>query len=315
MASFDISDLESILRKLQDRDNIPSLEELEARLAKLQDKPYVPSKKPSSEAEKLIEQIESEIKLENKSKELKDRPNQELHNRLKRLKEDRPKKPVINKPKNLTFRQTKSIIADSLDTQAKMASKAVKQINEKEAKIPLMDFTTKLYDMRDIIANAPDISKEQEPKLLDIIANTLSKIYDGIKKITTPAINTLKKIGNIFTDSIKSLSKKSSDKQMAESKATLKELYKSYVDLVEEKLDPKVKDRVKERFHKNHYSQIDQLQTPQQIFLETAKVTRSIATAGAKKVQKTQQAINRLGNLHPSNTPNNRTKTSKNRQR
>ncbi len=193
MASFDISDLESRLRKLQDRDNIPSLEELESRLAKLQDKPYVPSKKPSSEAEKLIEQIESEIKLENKSKELKDRPNQELHDRLKRLKEYRPKKPIVKNPKNLTFQQTKSIIADSLDRQAKIASRAAKQINEEEPKIPLMNFTTKLYDMRDIIANTPDISKEQEPKLLDIVANTLSKIYDGIKKITTPAINTLNK--------------------------------------------------------------------------------------------------------------------------
>ncbi|HJD65270.1 MAG TPA: hypothetical protein LFW10_03940 [Rickettsia endosymbiont of Diachasma alloeum] len=309
MASFDISDLESRLRKLQDRDNVPSLDKLEARLARLQDKPYVPSKKPSSEADKLIEQIESEIKLENKSKELNDRPNQELRDRLTRLKEDRPKKPVVKNPKNLTFQQTKSIIADSLDRQAKIASRATKQVNEKEAKIPLMDFTTKLYDMRDIISSTPDIPKEQEPKLLDIVANTLSKIYDGIKKITTPAINTLKKIGSIFTDSIKSLSKTSSDKQMAESKAQLKELYKSYVDL------KGVDAKVKKEFLKNHYSQIDQLQTPQQIFLETAKVTRSIATAGAKKVQQYSQAINRLGNLQPSNTPNNRTKTSKNIQR
>lgn len=309
MASFDISDLESRLRKLQDRDNVPSLDKLEARLARLQDKPYVPSKKPSSEADKLIEQIESEIKLENKSKELNDRPNQELRDRLTRLKEDRPKKPVVKNPKNLTFQQTKSIIADSLDRQAKIASRATKQVNEKEAKIPLMDFTTKLYDMRDIISSTPDIPKEQEPKLLDIVANTLSKIYDGIKKITTPAINTLKKIGSIFTDSIKSLSKKSSDKQMAESKAQLKKLYKSYVDL------KGVDAKVKKEFLKNHYSQIDQLQTPQQIFLETAKVTRSIATAGAKKVQQYSQAINRLGNLQPSNTPNNRTKTSKNIQR
>lgn len=308
MASFDISDLESRLRKLQDRDNVPSLDKLEARLARLQDKPYVPSKKPSSEADKLIEQIESEIKLENKSKELNDRPNQELRDRLTRLKEDRPKKPVVKNPKNLTFQQTKSIIADSLDRQAKIASRATKQVNEKEAKIPLMYFTTKLYDMRDIISSTPDIPKEQEPKLLDIVANTLSKIYDGIKKITTPAINTLKKIGSIFTDSIKSLSKKSSDKQMAESKAQLKELYKSYVDL------KGVDAKVKKEFLKNHYSQIDQLQTPQQIFLETAKVTRSIATAGAKKVQQYSQAI-RLGNLQPSNTPNNRTKTSKNIQR
>lgn len=293
MASFDISDLESRLRKLQDRDNVPSLDALEAKLAKLQDKPYVPFKKPSSEADKLIEQIESEIKLENKSKELN----------------DRPKKPIVKNPHNLTFQQTKSIIADSLDRQTKIASKAIKQVNEKEAKIPLMDFTTKLYDMRDIIANTPDIHKEQEPKLLDIVANTLSKIYDEIKKITTPAINTLKKIGSIFTDSIKSLSQKSSDKQMEESKAQLKGLYKSYVAL------KGVDAKVKKEFLKNHYSQIDQLQTPQQIFLETAKVTRSIATAGAKKVQQHSQAINRLGNLHPSNTSNNRTKTSKNRQK
>lgn len=34
MASFDISDLESRLRKLQDRDNVPSLDKLEARLAR-----------------------------------------------------------------------------------------------------------------------------------------------------------------------------------------------------------------------------------------------------------------------------------------
>lgn len=293
MASFDISDLESRLRKLQDRDNVPSLDALEAKLAKLQDKPYVPFKKPSSEADKLIEQIESEIKLENKSKELN----------------DRPKKPIVKNPHNLTFQQTKSIIADSLDRQTKIASKAIKQVNEKEVKIPLMDFTTKLYDMRDIIANTPDIHKEQEPKLLDIVANTLSKIYDEIKKITTPAINTLKKIGSIFTDSIKSLSQKSSDKQMEESKAQLKGLYKSYVAL------KGVDAKVKKEFLKNHYSQIDQLQTPQQIFLETAKVTRSIATAGAKKVQQHSQAINRLGNLHPSNTSHNRTKTSKNRQK
>lgn len=294
MASFDISDLESRLRKLQDRDNVPSLDELEAKLAKLQDKPYVPSKKPNSEADKLIEQIESEIKLENKSKELNDRPNKQL---------------VVKNPQNLTFQQTKSIIADSLDRQAKIASKALKQVNEKEAKIPLMDFTTKLYDMRDIIANTPDIPKEQEPKLLDIVANTLSKIYDGIKKITTPAINTLKKIGSILTDSIKSLSQKSFDKQMEASKAQWKELYKSYVAL------KGVDTKVKKEFLKNHYSQIDQLQTPQQIFLETAKVTRSIATAGAKKVQQHSQSINKLGNLYLSNTPNNRTKTSKNRQR
>ncbi len=303
MASFDISDLDSRLRKLQDRDNISSLEELETRLARLQDKPYVPSKKPSSEADKLIEQIESEIKLENKSKELNDRPNQELRDRLKKLKEERPKKkPAINKPKNLTLRHTKSIITDSLDMQAKIASKALKQVNEKEAKIPLMDFTTKLYDMRDIIANTSGISKEQEPKLLDMIANTLSKIYDEIKKITTPAINTLKKIGSIFTDSIKSLSTKSSDKRREESKAALKELYKSYVDL------KGIDEMVKKEFLKNHYNHIDQLQTPQQIFLETVKVTKSIAAAGTTKVQKTQQAINRIGNLRPSNTPNNKSK-------
>lgn len=42
-----------------------------------------------------------------------------------------------------------------------------------------------------------------------MIAGALSKIYEGIKKITTPAVNILKKIGSTFIDSIKSLSKSS----------------------------------------------------------------------------------------------------------
>ncbi|XVN41478.1 MAG: hypothetical protein RCO49_02825 [Rickettsia endosymbiont of Argas persicus] len=310
MATSDIPTLEEFearLRKLQDRDNVPSLEELEAKLAEHQDKTYVPSKKSTNEVDSLIEEIQSELRLEKKSKELKDRPDLELRDRLKRLKEDRSKKSSIKEPENLAFPQTKSTITDSLDMQAKIASRAATQLNEKEAKIPLMNFATKLYDMRDIIANTPDISKEQEPKLLDVITSTLSKIYEGIKKITTPAVNTLKKIGSIFTDSIKSLSRKSSDKQMEESKAKLKELYKSYVDLAGENLDPKVKKQVKQKFLKKHFDQIDKLQTPKEIFLETAKVTKSIAIAGQQKIQKNRQKFKEahvIGSLRPSNTPN-----------
>jgi len=282
-----LEELEKRLAKLQDRDKIPSLEELEVRLAKLQDKAYMPLKKSTNEV----------------SKKSTDKRNQELHERLKKLREE-----PLTKQVDLSFDKTKSIITEGINAQAEIASRIASQSKKVEEKKPLVDLAINLNEVSNITADISPNLKEHENKVLDIITNSLNKIYEGIKKITTPAINTLKKIGSVFIDSIKSLSKKSSVNQIEETKGKLKELYKTYADL------KGVDGKVKEKFLKNHHKQIDQLQTPQEIFLETAKITKSIAVAGRQKVQKQQQVINNIGNLHPSNTPNN-AKTSKRRQR
>ena len=89
-----------------------------------------------------------------------------------------------------------------------------------------------------------------------------------------------------------------------------------------------VKPKIKEEFLKKHYEQIDQLQTPQEIFVETAKITKSIRTAGKQKINnlKQQQIINKMkkqsptafinnNSFTPSNTPTNKGKSSKSNQR
>ena len=109
---------------------------------------------------------------------------------------------------------------------------------------------------------------------------------------------------------------------MKESKTQLKKLYKTYVDL------KGVKPKIKEEFPKKHYEQIEQLQTPQEIFVETAKITKSIRTAGKQKINnlKQQQIINKMkkqspaafinnNSFTPSNTPTNKGKSSKSNQR
>lgn len=306
MASSNIPTLEELevrLRKLQERDKVPSLEELEVRLAKLQDRPHISSKKSIDEVDNIIEQMQSELKLEHKSKELNNKRDQELHDRLRKLREDRSEKQT-----SLSFDKTKLIVTDGINAQAEIVSRIARQTKKVEEKKSLVDLAINLSEVSNITSDISPSLKEHKNKVLDIIADSLNRIYEGIKKITVPAVNTLKKIGSVFIDSIKSLSKKSSDKQMEETKEKLKELYKTYADL------KGVDGKVKEKFLKNHYDQINQLQTPEQIFLETAKITQSIAIAGRQKVQEQQQAINRTG-LSPSNTPNNTTKTSKTRQR
>ena len=99
-------------------------------------------------------------------------------------------------------------------------------------------------------------------------------------------------------------------------------LYKTYIDL------KGVKPKIKEEFLKKHYGQIDQLQTPQEIFVETAKITKSIRIAGKQKINnlKQQRIINRIkkqsptafmnnNSFTPSNTPTNKGKSLKSYQR
>ncbi|HJD55951.1 MAG TPA: hypothetical protein LFW21_04880 [Rickettsia endosymbiont of Pyrocoelia pectoralis] len=311
MAPSNIPTLEELEARLAKLKGIPpSTEELEARLAKLQDRPYQPSKEPIDEVGKLMEQMTSELSLEQKSKNFSNQKDQVLRDRLDKLKESSPTKTL---PKL-------SIITDSIKAQRDMASRVAKQTKEPEVRRPVAELVINLDELSKITADISPKLKKQEDKVFDMIAGALTKIYEGIKKIATPAVNILKKIGSTFIDSIKSLSKnspnkgmeeskagfseKSSNKQMEESKASLKDLYKSYADL------KGVDEKVKKEFLKNHYAQIDNIKTPQEMFLETAKITKSIAIAGAKKVQQISHKISYTndlqhnGSLTPPATPN-----------
>lgn len=309
-----LEELEERLAKL--KGTPPTLEELEERFAKLQDRPYTPTKKSGydsgyesdDEVDKLVEKIQSEVKLEQKSKALNAQKDQEIRDRLDKLREDSPitqKKTHID----LSFNDTKSIITDTIDAQADIASSYANRSTELEEKKALFNLASNLTEARDIIRDTPPISKEYEPKILDVIARGLGKIYEGIKKIASPAVNIIKEIGSSLVNSIKSLPQKSSKQQIKESKIKLKKLYKTYIDL------KGVKPKIKEEFLKKHYEQIDQLQTPQEIFVETAKITKSIRIAGKQKINnlKQQRIINRMKKqsparrsnspLVPSNTP------------
>ncbi|BBJ31860.1 hypothetical protein RAS_09690 [Rickettsia asiatica] len=314
-----IKELEERLAKL--KGTPPTLEELEERFAKLQDRPYVPTKKSGNEVDDLIEQMQSELKLEQKSKNLNDQKDQAIRDRLDKLREDSP---ITQKktPLDLSFNDTKSIITDTIDVQADIASLYANRSTELEEKKALLHLANNLTEARDIIKDTPPISKEYEPKILDVIASGLNKIYEGIKKITSPAVNIIKEIGSSLVNAIKLLPQKSSKKQIEESKTKLKKLYKTYVDL------KGVKPKIKEEFLKKHYEQIDQLQTPQEIFVETAKITKSIRIAGKQKINnlKQQQIINRMkkqsptafinnNSFTPSNTPTNKGKSSKSNQK
>ncbi|WP_218460322.1 hypothetical protein [Rickettsia sp. TH2014] len=322
-----IKALEERLAKL--KGTPPTLEELEERFAKLQDRPYTPTKKSGydsgyesdDEVDKLVEKIQSEVKLEQKSKALNAQKDQEIRDRLDKLREDSPitqKKTHID----LSFNDTKSIITDTIDAQADIASSYANRSTDLEEKKALFNLANNLTEARDIIRDTPPISKEYELKILDVIARGLGKIYEGIKKIASPAVNIIKAIGSSLVNSIKSHPQKSSKQQIKESKIKLKKLYKTYIDL------KGVKSKIKEEFLKKHYEQIDQIQTPQEIFVETAKITKSIRIAGRQKINnlKQQRIINRMkkqsparrGNspLVPSNTPKvNKGKHSKGNQR
>ncbi|GAA5252354.1 hypothetical protein [Candidatus Rickettsia kedanie] len=321
-----IKELEERLAKL--KGTPPTLEELEERLAKLQDRPYIPKKsgydsgyESDDEVDKLVEKIQSEVKIEQKSKALNAQKDQEIRDRLDKLREDT----TVTRNKtstNLSFNDTKSIITDTIDAHTDIASSYATRSTDLEAKKALFNLANNLTEARDIIRDTPPISKEYEPKILDVIARELGKIYEGITKIALPAVNIIKEIGSSLVNSIKSLSQKSSKQQIKESKITLKKLYKTYVDL------KGVKPKIKEEFLKKHYEQIDQLQTPQEIFVETAKITKSIRITGRQKINnlKQQRIINRMKKqsptacLHnnsftPSNTPTNKGKSLKSHQR
>lgn len=125
MASSNIPTIEELEARLAKLKGTPqSTEELEERLAKLQDREYIPTKKSGNEVEELIEQMQSELKLEQKSKDFSNQKDQALRDRLDKLKEDSPSKtpPKLN------------IIADSINEQAKMASIIAQQTKEPEVK-------------------------------------------------------------------------------------------------------------------------------------------------------------------------------------
>nr|WP_253308334.1 hypothetical protein [Rickettsia endosymbiont of Ceutorhynchus assimilis] len=315
--------------------NARSLQELEARVAKLTersekdlqnemnnfdqfnarlDKLWGKDSHSDDEVDKLLAQIQSEVKLEAKSKELGNRQDQALRDRLNRLKADSPIRQktsatdlsyITHNPSNETnkktpvgfsFDDTKSIITANLDVQTGIADAFAHQYNDVQEKKSLTNLASKLEEMSNIIANISPIPQEYEAKVSNIITNGLQKIYEGIKEIVSPAIDIIKEIGSIFINSIKSIFKESPEKQMVTTKANLKGLYKTYAEL------KGVDNKVKEKFLKNHYEQIDRLQSSKELLAETAKITKSIANAGIQKINnlKQQQIIRKIRTDHPA---------------
>lgn len=331
--------------------NARSLQELEARVAKLTersekdlqnemnnfdqfnarlDKLWGKDSHSDDEVDKLLAQIQSEVKLEAKSTELGNRQDQALRDRLNRLKADSPIRQktsatdlsyIAHNTSNETnektsvgfsFDDTQSIITANLDVQAGIADAFANQYNDVEEKKPLINLASKLKEMRNIIADTSPIPQEYEAKASSIITNGLQKIYGGIKGVVSPAIDIIKEIGSTFINSIKSIFKESPEKRMVAAKANLKGLYKTYAEL------KGVDNKVKEKFLKNHYEQIDRLQSSKELLAETAKITKSIANAGIQKINNLKQqkiirkirtdpsaATNISSSLTPPSTPNN----------
>lgn len=281
------------------------------------------------EVHKLLAQIKSEIKLEAKSAELSHKTDQELRNRLERLKADRRHKTSATElsdisnntsngvrkkiPVRFSFDDTQSIITANLGAQAGIADTFADQLDNIQDQKSLTTLANKLKEMSNIIDDIPPIPKEYEAQVSTIITNGLQKIYEGIKAVVSPAIDVLKEIGSTFMNSIKSFFQESPEKQIAVTKANLNGLYKTYAEV------KGADDKVKEAFLKNHYEQIDQLHSPQELLAENIKITKSIIYARINKMKdrKQQQLIGKIrkrqrynattdsNSLTPPRTPNN----------
>lgn len=283
------------------------------------------------EVDKLLAQIQSEVKLEAKSAELGNQKDQNLCDRLDKLKADSPIRQntlttdllgishntsnTINKniPARFSFNDTGSIITANLDAQAVVADVFVDQLENIQDKKSLTNLASKLKEMSNIIAEIPPIPQEYETQVSTIITNGLQKIYEGIKEIVSSAIDVLKEISSSFINSIKPIFKESPEKQIAATKTNLKGLYKTYAEL------KGVDNKVKNKFLQNHSEQIDQLHSPQELLAETAKITKSIVNIGRQKISnlkhqrkiihkmrtESTKTVDPSNLLMPPNTPNN----------
>ncbi|WP_342271322.1 hypothetical protein [Candidatus Tisiphia endosymbiont of Parasteatoda lunata] len=168
------------------------------------------------EVDKLLAQIQSEVKLEKKSIELGNQKDQALRDRLDRLKADSPirhntsatslsyisnitSNEVIKKtPVRFSFDDTQSIMTANLDAQAGIAETFADQFENIQDKKSLTSLANKLKEMSNIIAGISPVAQEYEVKVSNIITNGLQKIYGGIKEVVSPAIDIIKEIGNSF---------------------------------------------------------------------------------------------------------------------
>ncbi len=308
-----LKELEDRVAKLTERseqdlqnemDNFSQVnEQFNAKLDKLWGK----DSHSDSEVDKLLEQMQSEIKLEAKSAELNNQKDQALRDRLNRLKEETTDlsditHTVHNEVSKTTstrfsFDDTQSIITTNLEAQAGIAEAFANQYDDIDDKKPLADLASNLKKMSTIINDVSPVPKEYEEQVSTIITNGLQKIYGRIKEVISPAINAIKEIGSTFINSIKSIFQESPEKQTAATKANLKGLYKTYTDL------KGVDGTVQEQFLKNHYEKIDQLQTPQELLVETAKITKSIAKAGIQKINNLRQQQQITRKISARHTP------------
>ncbi|XVN43066.1 MAG: hypothetical protein RCG15_01870 [Candidatus Rickettsia vulgarisii] len=281
------------------------------------------------EIDKLMEQLQSEVRLDEQEKErgrqedqkLQERldklkgpipTTEELEARLAKLKENPIPEQVQHKrlsEEGFSFNDNKDFITINLDAQTEMAKAYGEISNNPEEKKELNTAATKLGMISQLINYMPEVSKEEQPKVLEIIGKGLGKIYNGIKDGISYAIDGIKKLGGKLVESIKSIFKESPEKQLEKKRNTLKGLYENFVEL------KGVTGKVKEQFLEKHFNEIDKLTTPQEFLKETAKITKAIQKAGKDKLleiknkhiesQKAlqQKYAQRSNGLSPSPTP------------
>ncbi|AIL64663.1 hypothetical protein NOVO_01320 [Rickettsiales bacterium Ac37b] len=271
----------------------------------------IANKKTSSDKE-LFDRIER-LKENNPIREnsgmsnKKTSSDKELFDRIEKLKDNNPVKQKSSK--SFSFNDIKSLTSTNLNAQASIASEFAYRSNNTKEVQSLNNLSNTLKEMGSIIDDIPTVPKEYENTVSNIISKGLKTIYEGIKTVISPAVNAIKELGNNLINAIKSTLTESPEKQLQANKENLKGLYKTYVDLKD------VDNKVKDKFLKNHYEQIDKLQNPKELLLETAKVTKAIMRAGGEKINNIKQQRetslkrdrspnNSLGNISPPNTPN-----------
>ncbi len=275
-----------------------------------------------AEVDEILERMEKEVK-EQKSK-LGEQRDKYPQDKLGRLNTD-SRTSDISEVMPKRFDDAKSLITDSIRTQKELIIYDAKLSNDPKEKEQLTGVVAKLSKISQIVDEMPSIPKDHQPKVLNIIAGGLERIYDGIKGVASSII---KGLGSVLTNSIKMISESFSKKQLEvidnpakkteqpsdklkQNREAIKKQYEALVDL------KGITGQVKEKFLKDHFAQIDEIITPQELLKEAKKVgdfTMQVVGAKMKERKEQRQRLERLqkpqkvtnNKITPSSTPANK---------
>ncbi|MCC8417387.1 MAG: hypothetical protein LN588_02515 [Rickettsia endosymbiont of Bryobia graminum] len=107
-----------------------------------------------------------------------------------------------------SFNENKEFITINLDAQTMIAKSSSEISADLEEKEQLNEVGDRLGMISQVVKNT-EISKEDQPRMFEIISKGLEKIYDGIKEGVSSTLDGIKKLGGKFVESIKSIFKES----------------------------------------------------------------------------------------------------------